>query len=400
MKRLLYILSALLAVFFSISANIKAETISTRIVGGEESTPSQWPYAVSLKYNGTHFCGGTLIAQRWVLTAAHCMYDSQDAPLQLANLTATVGEYDLSSSPATSSSALEQKFIHPDYDLNSQINDIALLKLATATDNEAVIMVDMPSTNEFITQEYPVTAIGWGSTVGYDSGQPVVPIYPDILNEVEVFLYTDEQCEYVLGTNFQSEVMICAGLPEGGKDTCQGDSGGPLMVNSNYGWQQIGITSWGYGCAAPDSPGVYTRLALYNDWLNKTISPFYITASTNFLTTSVNNSDIKQLTISNNSDNDAYFTYAIAGSEYFSFDTSACETIAAKTSCQFPVTYAPLDNGPHSATITVTSDISEASAQRSELYGKPFFPPKKSSGSLAILTILLMIPLTACRYFI
>lgn len=395
MKQLfnIFLSVSLLSISFPILADIETQTISTRIVGGDQSDFDEWPSIVSLKfkYNDFHFCGGTLIAEQWVLTAAHCMFD---LPLSASEISATVGEYDLSSSPITPATDIEQIFTHPDYNPTTQINDIALLKLSTSVDNATVAMVDLPLTVDLIALEYPTTALGWGSTVGYTSGEIVVPIYPNILNEVEVPLNTDQQCSENLNginTNYTEE-MICAGLPEGGKDACQGDSGGPLMVDSNDGWQQIGIVSWGFGCAAENSPGVYTRLALYADWINyliKTYTTFSITVITEFSQISVNNSGTKQITIENYSDNEANFTYEFAGSEYFSVNASACETVTAHSSCQFPVTYAPLDVKTHTATITVNSDIPNAIPQKSELYGKPL-TESSSSGSLGLFTFLLL----------
>ena len=407
MKRLFNILlsATLLAISFPILADIEEQTISTRIVGGVESTPTQWPSIVSLKYKGYidgHFCGASLIAKQWVVTAAHCMFDEQDLPRIASEISATVGEYDLSSSPVTPATDIELILTHRDYDSNRQINDIALLKLATPVENDTVAIIELPLTVALIADQYPATVLGWGSTVGYASSQPPTTDYPDILNEVEVPLNTDQQCTTSLGTNYTAE-MLCAGLPEGGKDACQGDSGGPLMVNTNYGWQQLGIVSWGFGCAAENSPGVYTRLALYANWINylvETYTTFSITDFTEFSQTSENNSDVKQITIENYSDNEANFTYEIAGSEYFSFDAADCERVAAGSSCPFPVTYTPLDNaGHHDATITVNSDIPYAISQKSKLYGVPYKVVSHSSGSLGFFAFLLIPLLFVRRYY-
>ena len=404
MKRLFYIIlsATLLAVSFPILADIEEPTISTRIVGGVESSPTQWPAMVSLKYKGYidgHFCGASLIAQQWVLTAAHCMYDNQGLELAASDISATVSEYDLGSMPSTPSTDIELVLVHRDYDSATQVNDIALLKLAVPVMNENISIASLSSTENWIAQKSPATVIGWGSTVGYDPDQAVIPDpdYPLLLNEVEVQLMTDQQCTGSLGTSYSGE-MICAGVPEGGKDACMGDSGGPLMVNSNDGWQQIGIVSWGFGCASADYPGVYTRLALYDNWINylvKTYTTFSIPISTEFSLVAVNDSETKEITIENYSDSEANFTYEIEGSEYFSFDASGCETVAAHSSCKFEVTYAPLDSAEHTATITVNSDILYAIPQESELYVKP--PSSgRSSGSLGFFTLLL-IPLLFIR---
>ncbi|MFT6986558.1 MAG: secreted trypsin-like serine protease [Psychromonas sp.] len=389
--------TALLAVALPALASTAEPTITTRIVGGIESSSEQWLAVVSIKstYRNQHFCGGSLINEQWVLTAAHCMFDSYDLPLRPSEIVATVGEYDLNSLPLTPSTNIAQIFTHPNYDPAQLGNDIALLKLASPVANPTNSMVDLNDTEVLIAQQSPATVIGWGSTVAYESVPPT-PDYPDILREVVVPLNTDQQCSNSLGSAYTDQ-MICAGLPEGGVDACQGDSGGPLMANNNYGWQQLGIVSWGIGCAAPGSPGVYTRIAVFSDWIGSIIHTFWITSTTQFLSTSVNSSSVKQITVDNNSDSSASFTYTIAGSDYFSFDGSGCTTIDAHSSCQFPVTYAPLDSNAHYATITASSTIAGSDMHESKLYGVPLVL-SHSSGSLGFFVFLLL-PLIAVRRY-
>jgi len=391
--------TALLAVSLPALATTAEPTISTRIVGGTQSSSEQWPSVVSIKYKAYkdgHFCGGSLISEQWVLTAAHCMFDGQNLPLNAYEIVATVGEYDLNSSPLTPSTNISQIYTHPDYDPTSVNNDIALLKLSSPVSNSTISLINLDDTAYLIAQQNPATVIGWGSTIAYDPDQIVTPEYPDILREVEVPLNTDQQCSDSLGSIYTKQ-MICAGnIEEGGVDACQGDSGGPLMVERNYGWQQLGIVSWGAGCASVGSPGVYTRVAVFDDWIGSLTRTFWITSVTQFLSTSVDSSSVKQIKVDNNSDSSASFTYSIAGSEYFSFDASLCSTIAAHNSCQFPVTYAPLDNNIHSATITVSSTIAGTEIHKSELYGVPLVL-SRSSGSLGF-SVFLLIPLILVRH--
>ena len=112
-----------------------------------------------------------------------------------------------------------------------------------------------------------LTVMGWGnqSTTGEE--------FPDRLFQVEVPLVSNQQCanNYAPGGTTITENMICAGFKQGGKDSCQGDSGGPLLYQLNGTWQQVGIVSFGEGCAQPDFPGVYARVEKYNDWVSQQI---------------------------------------------------------------------------------------------------------------------------------
>ena len=232
------------------------------IVGGTNASVGEYPYAAYL--DGTVYsCGGTLIAPEWVLTAGHriALYSPTVGPaIPAAHITATVGRTDLNNESQGQESIAAAAIMHPLYagGLVPQF-DIALLRLAQPIEGYQTMKVvgaDEDATWKPGTQS---TIIGWGAT---KEGGDV----SDVLKEAQVPILSDADCANayrVAGpvSDYNAMNMICAGyLGRGGTDTCQGDSGGPLLVPTTLGFRQAGVTSWGYGCADPDYPGVYSRL--------------------------------------------------------------------------------------------------------------------------------------------
>ncbi|MCP4326304.1 MAG: trypsin-like serine protease [Alteromonadales bacterium] len=342
------------------------DTISTRIVGGQESVEGNWPWMVNVSVGGS-FCGGTLIDKSIVLTAAHCLFDSNYNQLSISDVLLSVGEYNKQANPTTPITSI---YIHSDYDPtdSTSSNDIALLRLASPITNITPIsLLDITTTTNAISLESYATAIGWGSTVGYNPGQTVTPAYPDILREVEVPLQTDDICAQNLDS-YNSTTMICAG--ETGKDACQGDSGGPLVYNDGGSWKQIGIVSWGSGCASAGNPGVYTRLANYSDWIEDTITNLSIDSQLLFPYTEVNETSQQTLVITNNSTQQAQVSISIDNTENFSISPEQC-FISAYASCSLSITYAPTSSQKSEATLTISSDLSDATDINYSFSAKP-----------------------------
>merc|ERR1712127_127055 len=154
--------------------------------------------------------------------------------------------------------AVSSVMLHEQYDSWTIYNDICLLKLAgSATMGPNVGTIGLPSSME----EYPEGTMcivsGWGTTSEGGS-------LGETLQKVTVPVVPDDNCRDSYGYDEVTDSMICAGFPQGGKDSCQGDSGGPFMCGN----QLSGIVSWGYGCALADYPGVYTQTSYFIDWLN------------------------------------------------------------------------------------------------------------------------------------
>ena len=235
------------------------------IIGGREATPGAWPWQVALIYSMAEntflgqFCGGTLIASDWVLTAAHCV-DGVEGSL----VDVLVGAHRLSDSgtrvPAT------QAYVHPGYDPYDLDNDLALLHLSVpVTQTPISLYHPLSGSDEYAYMR--ATVIGWGqSNLDFWAGTP----YPDALREVGLPLVTHEQCAASY-FGVITDNVICAGYEPLTKGACYGDSGGPLMIQKGDGeWQQIGIVSFGpYSCVSAYGGGydVFTRVSRYTAWI-------------------------------------------------------------------------------------------------------------------------------------
>ncbi len=321
-------------------------------------------------------CGASFLGDKWLLTASHCV-DGVD-PSQLK---VNVGEYDLSNG-AENAQAVKRIYMHADYQLDIDLdNDIALIELETSVNNEAVTLLDLEQTSQLAIENSTVTVTGWGGREGYEAGGGPTSNFPDVLHQVDLQLMTNEECKSTLAQSFTelyegvfspeevgiSDAMICATIAGGGKGSCQGDSGGPLMVNTNEGWQQIGIVSWGIGCAADGFPGVYTRSALFTDWINEITQGIAIEQNVDFGIQAQNSAQSTQLSLVNNANLTAGLTFTIEGDENFTIDSSACNTLAAGASCQLSVSYDAAQVGKHNATIVISSDNSDIETSRSKV---------------------------------
>jgi len=226
-----------------------------RIVGGEEAEKNELPYQISLQYYGSHICGGSILNENWIVTAAHCAVAGSASSFSIA-----AGEHDLMANDGTEQNAdVSKVVVHENYDDFTISNDIALMQLKTPLDLTKVGVKAIALAKAGHEATGNVLVSGWGTL--REGGS-----LPDVLYKVEVPVISDDECRAAYGEDEIYDSMICAGLEQGGKDSCQGDSGGPLVAHDD-GEYLAGIVSWGYGCARPGYPGVYTEVSHFVDWV-------------------------------------------------------------------------------------------------------------------------------------
>nr|XP_033794312.1 plasminogen [Geotrypetes seraphini] len=230
---------------------------SGRIVGGCVSFPHSWPWQISLRTSsGVHFCGGTLIAPEWVLTADHCLAKSSRPSFYKVYL----GIHREAATEATKQVRDVVKLIK-----GPSRADIALLKLSSPVlITDEVLPACLPPQDYVVPDRLQCHVTGWGDTHG-TGGDGVLKEagFPVIENKV------CNRPEFLSGKVKSTE--LCAGHIHGGIDSCQGDSGGPLVCPEGNQFILQGVTSWGLGCAQPMKPGVYVRVSTYIPWIDETI---------------------------------------------------------------------------------------------------------------------------------
>ncbi|XP_076153540.1 tryptase-2-like isoform X1 [Alosa pseudoharengus] len=236
------------------------------IVGGEDAPPGQWPWMVYLQTtNGmvSYSCGGSLINTQWVLTAAHCV-DPYSYNLEKV----VVGQLKLRE-PTGWEYPVHHVLIHPGYrgrNNGDWHNDIALVQLKKpVVTSKLVKLVALPTPLDVFNNRSECWVTGWGRVA------EKTPLGGKMtLQQLKLPLVDDNTCRKVYpGT---TDKQLCAGYMQGGKDSCKGDSGGPLVCKLPSGkFVQVGVVSFGHGCARRGYPGVYTRVISYTKFIQDTI---------------------------------------------------------------------------------------------------------------------------------
>ncbi|XP_077990317.1 atrial natriuretic peptide-converting enzyme-like [Glandiceps talaboti] len=253
---------------------------SSRIVGGSSSAGGAWPWIVSLQNKTSdyfHFCGATVVGSRWLITAAHCFYESLiEENTDLTDVVAVLGvrdkTVDADNTPHRQEHQIKTFYIHPQYSPYDYENDLAILELASnITYGDYVRPACMASSNMDPRPGTVCEIAGWGVTKEGNAETPAD------LQEAKVPIVSHSTCgRLARDANMLQRIrdgMLCAGYNAGGIDTCQGDSGGPLIcLNEDDGkWFLHGVTSFGSGCARQYLPGIYTKVSYYNDFIKTVI---------------------------------------------------------------------------------------------------------------------------------
>ncbi|KAF7218649.1 transmembrane protease serine 5-like [Nothobranchius furzeri] len=275
-----------------------------RIIGGMEAALGRWPWQVSLYYSNRHTCGGSIITSQWIVTAAHCVHNYRLPQVSSWMVYAGIVTRSSAKTAQLAGYAVEKIIYNKNYNHRSHDSDIALMKLRRPLNfSDTIRPICLPQFDYDLPGGTQCWISGWGYTQP-DGGklsfhsqycntvlERDVHIYkvtfmhlfppsvhsPDTLKEAPVPIISTKRCNSSCMYNGEiTPRMLCAGYTEGKVDACQGDSGGPLVCQDENVWRLVGVVSWGTGCAEPNHPGVYTKVAEFLDWIYHIIEVWFI----------------------------------------------------------------------------------------------------------------------------
>ena len=325
--------------------------VSTRIIGGEPANTTDWKFIASLVRKEKpasigHFCGGSFLGGKYVLTAAHCVEETNAGDIDIV-----LGLYDQTNESQAQRISVKNIYTHTEYDSKTLNNDIALIELDQSVDG-ATIELATTTVLDSVRAGNKVHAAGWGNTSTTER------VFPTVLQQVELEYVDRGTCQNLQGDYSNvSDDGICAGYSSGGKDTCQGDSGGPLIVDDNGINKLLGVVSWGAGCAQPNAYGVYANVAHFqhNGWIDSHRNTISYTQYRN-LHLVERKAQQESFTIRNDEADSPLNITGITLSSGLTITENTCEeTLSPSESCQITVGYYPSYSGSEE-TIEVTTD--------------------------------------------
>ncbi|XP_026516677.1 cathepsin G-like [Terrapene carolina triunguis] len=228
------------------------------IIGGQEAQPHSRPYMAYLtirRKDQSFHCGGFLVSENFVLTAAHCNGD---------NITVCLGAHNIKQREQSQQKiSVCRQILHPKYNRQTHNNDIMLLQLEHKAElNEQVMLIRLPPAHRRVKPGTVCSVAGWGRTSALSE------VLPDTLREVDLKVLDDEACPNYPGATYpkyKTRMMMCVGDPKEHKASFQGDSGGPLVC----GKRAQGVVSWGPVNGSP--PRVYARVSTFIPWIRRTM---------------------------------------------------------------------------------------------------------------------------------
>jgi secreted trypsin-like serine protease len=298
MMRLAFVLVGSLALVSAALASgaALAQDDTEMIVGGNPAPEGKYPYQVRLYSSAEDdrgFCGGSIIAPQWILTAAHCAVVDNDVAENLEAADKIFVGYGSIDRTTTTKIESEQIIVHPGYLARALASgtDVALIKLKESIpDAQPVELANADTETKFMTRGVKVTVTGWGAIWDPEDKEVVELLakispqediseklnFPKKLYEADINVMDREECRSIYGPQ-QLDIAdseICALKPRSVSNSCYGDSGGPLVVQAKdpKRYVQVGVVSWGDRCGRAGNPNVFARVASFSDWINETMN--------------------------------------------------------------------------------------------------------------------------------
>ena len=244
---------------------LRSADFESRIINGARADPNNYPFLVSLRVGDQHYCAGSVVHPKVIVTAAHCI---EPVRQRGSDIPFVVGTKDVESG-STVTMGTRASVVRGGYNAATHDNDVAVLLLNDALQNVEVIPLAAPGT--VVSKSAPLKIAGYG--LQDEAATSLAPY----LMEADVNFVDREECNKILGNGRITDNMICAGDLINGRDACQGDSGGPLIqIKENQdgtkSHELLGVVSWGIGCGRVGLPGVYTSIPYFHEWIQSYIN--------------------------------------------------------------------------------------------------------------------------------